>query len=119
MQIWVEPFLLLARIESLKSMLFKCLQQNGLSHLQSVVQAHKILVTVILAKLISRDSLERSVQVIYRLQKVLRKSRNREIAGSIDIPFRSVLEVTKVGDGAEIFVLDGIERLSNDNPNVG
>lgn len=83
------------------------------------MQAHKILITVILAKLISRDSFERSVQVIYRFQKILRKSRNRKIAGSIDIPFRTVLEVTKVGDGAEIFILGGTERFSDENPIAG
>lgn len=52
-----------------------------------------------------RDGLEGAVEVVDRLDEVFGESLDGELAGGVDVANGSVLEVTEVGDGAEVFVL--------------
>ena len=97
-QIRIELLPLLARVESLKPVLLQRLHQDLLGHRQALVQADKVLVTVLARHLLRRHRGERAVQVVHRIHEILGESLDGELVRGLNISFRSLLQVAELGN---------------------
>lgn len=121
MPVWIKHLTLaFTWIKPLQPMLLQCPHQYCFRHLESIIQICEIFVILIFlgrgvgiailgSKLGGRDGSKGAVKVIHAFDKVGGELCNGEVAGGLDITFRPVLEIAKVGNGAKVAVL---ERMS-------
>lgn len=88
-------------------MLFQRLHQYRIRHLQAFVKIHQLLVAIGASNFLGRDGVERAVEVVDALDEVRGETGDGEGFGGVDVAFGALLEVAEVGDGAEVFVLEG------------
>lgn len=100
---------LLARfawVEALEAVLLQCVDQDAVCHLNTIVQRNQV--GVIALELLWCHSAERAIQVVYRLYKVPGEALDGEVFSSLGLTLCAFLEVAKVGNGAEVLVLQKI-----------
>lgn len=103
------------RVDALKAVLGKSLDEDGLGHLEAFVEVEQVLVALVLldAELLGRDGGQGSVEVIDAVDEVLGELLNGKVAGGLDVALGAVLEVAEVGDGAKALVLSRGGWLAN------
>ena len=96
-----------AGIEALQTVLLQGVHEDVLSHLQTsdeVVQG-SVLVSPGSTDLVRGHGQQRAVKVVNALQKVLGEALDGEVTGTVHVALGALLQVTEVGNGAEVFVL--------------
>lgn len=100
--------LLAGGVEPLEAVLLEGVEEDGLGHLEALVQVGQVLVLVRRPgrlELVLGHHGERPVQVVHAVDEVLGEALDGELARVLDLALGAVLEVAEVGDGAEAFVL--------------
>ena len=102
---------LLARVESLQTVLLKGVHENVLGHLEASNELKELLVLFSLGgiELFRGYSQQRTVEVVNALQEILGEALDGKVTGIVHVALGTLLEVAELGNRAEIFVLiDGI-----------
>lgn len=106
--------LVTVRIEALETVLGKGLHEDGLGHLEALVEVGEVLEVLGLVggiELLDGDGGERAVEVVDAVDEVLGEALDGEVARGLDLALGAVLEVAEVGDGSETLVLHAIMRI--------
>lgn len=106
---------LLAGVEALQTVLLEGVHKGPLGHLEAVDQVEQFLVVIgaFGTKLLRGHGQQRAVEVVNALQQVLGETLNGKVTSSVHVTLGALLQVTEIGDRAEIFVLGvvSMERL--------
>lgn len=97
-----------AGIEALQTVLLQGVHEDVLGHLQTsdeVVQG-SVLVSPGSTDLLRGHGQQRAVKVVNALQKVLGEALDGEVTGAVHVALGALLQVTEVGNRAEVFVLE-------------
>lgn len=95
-----------AGVESLQAVLLKRVDEDGVGHLDTVVESNEV--AVVALELLFRDSTQGAVKVVNRFYKVASEALDGEVFCGLDLTCCAFLEVAEVGDRAEVFVLQPI-----------
>lgn len=93
--IGVELLARLGGVEAFQTMLLQGGDQDGVSHLDAVVQGDEI--RVIGLELLGSDCAEGTVEVIDRLDEIAGEALDGEVFGGLRLAFRTLLQVAEVG----------------------
>lgn len=104
MGIGIELLKLDRGIEALEAVLLQRAHQDGLGHLDAVVQGDEV---VVAGKALAGDGRQGAVEVVDAIDQVRGELLQGEVLGCLDLALGALLEVAEVGNGAEIFVLGG------------
>ena len=91
-------------LEALEAVLVEGLDEDGLRHLDALVQVDEVL--VIAGQLLGGDGGQGAVEVVHAIDEVLGELLDRKVASALDLALGAVLEVAEVGDGAKTFILN-------------
>ena len=94
-------------VEALEAVLGESGHEDGLGHLETLVEVDKVLGGFrLLGELLGRDGGQGAVEVVDAVNEVLCELLDGKVACSLDFALSAVLEIAEVGDGAEAFVLE-------------
>lgn len=91
MLVWVELVAVLTWVESLQAVLLQCVDEDGLSHLETVVEVLQLL--VLSRKHLLRYSGESAVEVVDAVNQVLCESLKTKVSCCLDFTLRLFLQV--------------------------
>jgi hypothetical protein len=103
MDIRIKLLALNTRVEAFKSVLLQSVDQDGVGHLDAVVQGNQVCVVAL--ELFGGDGAQRAVEVVDGLDEVPGEALDGEVFCGLGFALCAFLEVAEVGDGAEVFVL--------------
>lgn len=97
----------LCRVETLQAVLQQRVHEDVLGHLEALVKVLQVLVGLGLVggELVGGDDGEGTVKVVDRLEQVDGEFLNGECSSALHVALGALLEVSKVGDRPEVFVL--------------
>lgn len=100
---------LLARVETLQTVLLEGVQEDVLSHFETSNEVKQVLVRLGLGsfEFFLGNGEQSTVKVVNALQKILGKALDGEVASILLVAPGTFLEVAEFGNGAKIFVLEG------------
>jgi hypothetical protein len=93
------------RLEALETMLGEGLDEDGLCHLDTLMQVVEVL--VVAGELLGGDRGQSAVEVVHTVDEVLCELLDGKVASALDFALGAVLKVAEVGDCAKAFILDG------------
>lgn len=87
-------------------MLGKSLHEDGLCHLEAVVEVDEVLnLLVLLGKLLGGHHGQGAVEVVHGLNQILGEALDGEFSSSLDLALRAVLKIAEISHCAEALVL--------------
>ena len=92
-------------VESLQSVLLERVDENGVRHLDAVVESNEV--GIVRLELLLGDGAKGAVEVVNRLDEIASEALNGKVLCALNFALGALLEVAEVGDGAEVFVLSG------------
>ena len=101
--VWVELVAVLARVESLQTVLLQCVDENSLGHLETVVEVLQLLVFG--REHLLRHGGESSIQIVDAVDQVLRESLEAKVSCCLNFTFCLFLQVAVLCYRALPFVL--------------
>lgn len=111
MEVGIELLALDAGVEALEPVLGQRLHQDGLGHLEAVVEVQQILVDAFITlfrlgiEYRRGHGLQGAVEVVDGLDQVLGEALDGKVFGRLYIPLRPILQIAEVGDGSKVLVL--------------
>lgn len=96
---------LIERVNLLQAVLLHGAEEDILSHLETVVEVHKLLVLGRVFAGLLGDGLEGTIEVVDGVAEILRELLDGELLGRLLVALGAVLKVAIVGDGAGELVL--------------